>query len=255
MNEMQIFSNPEFGQIRTVDVNGEPWFVGKDVAQTLGYAKPQNAIASHVDEDDKRVAPIQGTPGGTQEMTIINESGLYSLVLSSKLPDAKKFKRWITAEVIPSIRKHGAYMTPETLEQAILNPDIMIQLCTTLKEEQEKRRALEEQVKRDAPKVLFHDAVAASDDTILIRDLSKLLSQNGVPNMGGTRLYAWLRENGYLCKEGASYNLPTQRAMELGLFRIRESSRIQNGEIMTDKTTRVTGKGQQYFLKKFLSPL
>lgn len=195
MNEMQIFSNPEFGEVRTVEINGEPWFVGKDVAQTLGYQNPQRAIRDHVDDEDKGVTEMV-TPGGTQEMTIINESGLYSLVLSSKLPNAKKFKRWITSEVIPSIRKHGAYMTPETLEQAILNPDIMIQLCTTLKEEQEKRRSLEEQVKRDAPKVLFHDAVAASDDTILIRDLSKLLSQNGVPNMGGTRLYAWLRENG-----------------------------------------------------------
>lgn len=253
MNEMQVFQNPEFGEIRTVEINGEPWFVGKDVAQTLGYKEPTKAAREKVDLEDRGVSKID-TPSGEQEMTIINESGLYSLVLSSKLPDAKKFKRWVTSEVIPSIRKHGAYMTPETLEQAILNPDTMIRLCTTLKEEQEKRRALEEQVQRDAPKVLFHDAVAASDDTILIRDLSKLLSQNGVPNMGGTRLYAWLRENGYLCKEGASYNLPTQRAMELGLFRIRESSRIQNGEILTDKTTRVTGKGQQYFLKKFLSP-
>ena len=254
MNEMQVFQNPEFGQIRTVEINGEPWFVGKDVAQTLGYKDTVNALKAHVDEEDRQRGWRITTPSGTQDMTIINESGLYSLVLSSKLPDAKKFKRWVTAEVIPSIRKHGAYMTPETLEQAILNPDTMIRLCTELKEEQEKRRTLEQQVQRDAPKVLFHDAVAASADTILIRDLSKLLSQNGVPNMGGTRLYAWLRENGYLCKEGSSYNLPTQKAMELGLFRIRESSRIQNGEILTDKTTRVTGKGQQYFLKKFLSP-
>lgn len=251
MNEMQVFQNPEFGEVRTLEENGNVFFCGSDVAKSLGYGEPHKAIARHCKGGMKR--PIL-TNGGMQEMLFIPESDLYRLVFGSKLPTAEKFTDWVTGEVLPSIRKHGAYMTPETLEQAILNPDTMIRLCTTLKEEQEKRRALEEQVQRDAPKVLFHDAVAASDDTILIRDLSKLLSQNGVPNMGGTRLYAWLRENGYLCKEGASYNLPTQRAMELGLFRIRESSRIQNGEILTDKTTRVTGKGQQYFLKKFLSP-
>lgn len=251
MNDLLVFNNPEFGEVRTMEENGNVFFCGSDVAKSLGYGEPHKAIARHCKGGMKRPIP---TNGGMQEMLFISESDLYRLVFGSKLPTAEKFTDWVTGEVLPSIRKHGAYMTPETLEQAILNPDTMIQLCTTLKEEQEKRKALEEQVQRDAPKVLFHDAVAASDDTILIRDLSKLLSQNGVPNMGGTRLYAWLRENGYLCKEGASYNLPTQRAMELGLFRIRESSRIQNGEILTDKTTRVTGKGQQYFLKKFLSP-
>ena len=145
MNGLVIFNNPEFGEIRTVEVNGEPWFVGKDVATALGYGEGKslaNAVANHVDEEDKGVTELM-TPGGNQKMVIINESGLYSLVLSSKLPGAKRFKRWITSEVIPSIRKHGAYLTPETLEAAILNPDTMIRLCTALKEEQDKRKALE----------------------------------------------------------------------------------------------------------------
>ena len=143
MNELQIFKNPEFGEIRTVEVNNEPWFVGKDVASVLGYAKTRNAIATHVDDDDKKDAPIQGALGGEQNMTIINESGLYSLILSSKLPTAKKFKHWVTSEVLPTIRKHGAYMTPETLQAAILNPDTMIQLCQQLKAEQDKNRELQ----------------------------------------------------------------------------------------------------------------
>ena len=142
MNELMIFNNPEFGEIRTVEVNGEPWFVGKDVATALGYKNPQEAVRNHVDDEEKGVSEIL-TPGGKQTVPVINESGLYSLVLSSKLPGAKRFKRWITSEVIPSIRKHGAYLTPETLEAAILNPDTMIRLCTALKEEQDKRKTLE----------------------------------------------------------------------------------------------------------------
>ena len=142
MNELQIFNNPEFGEIRTVEVDGEPWLVGRDIAQALGYKNPQEAIRVHVDEEDKGVSEIL-TPGGKQSVPVINESGLYSLVLSSKLPDAKRFKRWIVSEVLPAIRKHGAYMTPETLEAAILNPDTMIKLCTALKDEQDKRKALE----------------------------------------------------------------------------------------------------------------
>ena len=142
MNELQIFNNPEFGEIRTVEVDGEPWFVGKDVTLALGYSDTDQALRKHVDEEDKLTRQFNGS-GQNRVMTIINESGLYSLVLSSKLPGAKRFKRWVTAEVLPYIRKHGAYMTPETLEAAILNPDTMIKLCTALKDEQDKRKALE----------------------------------------------------------------------------------------------------------------
>lgn len=151
MNELMIFNNPEFGEIRTVEVNGEPWFVGKDVATALGYSNPRKALADHVDDEDKLQddgVTIRDPIGRDQHPIVINESGLYSLVLSSKLPGAKKFKRWITSEVIPSIRKHGAYMTPETLEAAIMNPDIMIRLCTVLKEEQDRRKSLEAELDR-----------------------------------------------------------------------------------------------------------
>lgn len=142
MNELRIFNSPEFGEVRTLERDGEPWFVGKDVAVALGYSNARKALADHVDSEDKGVTKCD-TLGGIQEMTIINESGLYSLVLSSKLPAAKQFKRWITAEVIPSIRKHGAYMTPAILEAAILNPDTIIRIATALKEEQSKNKALE----------------------------------------------------------------------------------------------------------------
>ena len=147
MNKMKLFESPEFGVIRTVEVKGEPWLVGKDVAQALGYSNPRDALDRHVDDEDKANVGIHDG-SQSRNRTIINESGLYSLVLSSKLPTAKKFKRWVTSEVIPSVRKHGAYMTPETLEAAILNPDVMIQLCTALKGEQDKRKALEAELDR-----------------------------------------------------------------------------------------------------------
>lgn len=251
MNDLITFNSSEFGEIRTIEADGAPWFVGRDVAAALGYQNPQRAIRDHVDEEDKGVTEMV-TPGGRQAVPIINESGLYSLIMSSKLPGAKRFKRWVTGEVLPSIRRSGLYATEKTVDAILADPDVGIRLLTRLKEERARRQQLESQARENAPKVLFHDAVGASDDTILIRDLAKLLAQNGVPNMGGTRLFSWLRDNGYLCKEGKSRNLPTQRSMEMGLFRVRESVRIQNGDSVTDQTTRVTGKGQQYFIKKFL---
>ena len=254
MTDLQIFNSPEFGAIRTIEKDGEPWFVGKDVAGALGYSKERNAIATHVDEEDKKDAPIQGDLGGTQSMTIINESGLYSLVLSSKLPTAKKFKRWVTNEVIPSIRKHGAYMTPETLEKVLLNPDTLMQLAQNLKDEQEKRKALEAQIENQKPAVLFTGAVETSKTSILIGELAKMLKQNGI-NIGPNRLFVWMRENGYLIKrKGTDYNMPTQRSMEMGLFEIKETA-INNpdGSIRISKTPKVTGKGQVYFINLFLS--
>lgn len=253
MNELKIFENKEFGSIRTVEVDGQPYFIGKDVAEALGYAKARNAIAAHVSQEDKKDALIQGDLGGTQAMTIINESGLYSLILSSKLESAKRFKHWVTSEVLPSICKHGAYMTDTTLEQALTNPDFLIQLATKLKEEQEARKKLEEQAERDKPKIVFADAVASSETSILIGDLAKLLRQNGI-NTGQKRLFSQLREQGYLIKSGASKNIPTQRSMEMGLFEIKEGSYVDgNGCNITTKTTKVTGKGQQYFINKFLA--
>ena len=252
MNNLQVFNNPKFGEVRTVERDGEPWFVGKDVAAALGYEKPTDAARKHVDLEDRGVSKIE-TPYGTQEMTVINESGLYSLVLSSKLPTAKAFKRWITSEVIPSIRKHGAYITPDTLEQMIADPDTTIRLLTTLKEERQKRIQLESEAKANRPKVLFADAVATAHNSILIGELAKLIKQNGV-DMGQNRLFEWMRKNSYLiARKGTDYNMPTQRSMELGLMEIKETT-ITNpdGSIRVNKTPKVTGKGQQYFIEKFL---
>lgn len=251
-NEIKVFSNEEFGSIRRVEVDGEFWLVGKDVAQVLGYKNPQEAIRTHVDDDDKGVSEIL-TPGGKQNVPIINESGLYSLVLSSKLPSAKKFRRWVTSEVLTSIRKHGAYMTSETLEAAILNPDYLLKVATALKEETDKRKALESKVQADAPKVLFADSVAASTSTILISELAKILRQNGV-NTGEKRLFRWMRENGYLVKRnGTDYNMPTQMSMELGILKVKETVVCHSdGHTSISKTPKVTGKGQTYFLNKFL---
>ena len=206
MTELQIFKNPDFGEIRTIEREGEPWFVGKDVAAALGYAKPLNALATHIDEDDSLKQGFTDNMGRMQETIFINESGLYSLVLSSKLPTAKKFKRWVTSEVIPSIRKHGAYMTPETLEAAILNPDAMIRLCTALKDEQDKRKALEVKMEEQKPKVLFAESVEAAKTSILIGELAKLLKQNGI-NIGQNRLFEWMRQNGYLIRYRAAITI------------------------------------------------
>lgn len=253
MTDLQIFNSPEFGAIRTIEKDGEPWFVGKDVAAALGYKEPTKAAREKVDDDDKGVSKID-TPSGIQEMTIINESGLYSLVLSSKLPTAKKFKRWVTNEVIPSIRKHGAYMTPETLEKVLLSPDTLMQLAQNLKDEQEKRKELEAQIESQKPAVLFTGAVETSKTSILIGELAKMLKQNGI-NIGPNRLFEWMRQNGYLIKrKGTDYNMPTQRSMEMGLFEIKETA-INNpdGSIRISKTPKVTGKGQVYFINLFLN--
>ncbi|HHJ7292023.1 TPA: phage antirepressor [Streptococcus pyogenes] len=247
---MQEIFNFKGQEVRTVTIDDEPYFVGKDVAEILGYAKARNAIASHVDDEDKKDAPIQGTLGGTQTMTIINESGLYSLILSSKLPQAKEFKRWVTSEVLPTIRKHGMYATDELLD----NPDFAIATLQKLKEEREAKKLLEAQIEVDRPKVLFADAVEASETSILIGDFAKILRQNGY-NIGQNRLFAWLRENGFLIrKNGESYNMPTQRSMDMKLFEVKERTHQEpNGSIRISKTTKMTGKGQQYFINKFLN--
>lgn len=250
--EIQIFKNEEFGQVRTVAINGEPYFVGKDIAIILGYENTRDALGTHVDEEDKaKVAIHDGSQN--RNMTVINESGLYSLILSSKLPNAKKFKRWVTSEVLPSIRKHGAYMTENTLEEALTNPDFLIKLATELKEEQSKRKALEEEKKLNAPKVIFADAVSTSKTSILIGELAKILKQNGIET-GQRRLFEWLRINKYLIsRKGTDYNMPTQKSMELGLFEIKETSIAHaDGHTSISKTPKITGKGQQYFINKFL---
>ena len=254
MNELQIFSNEQFGSVRVIEQNGEPWFVGKDVAAVLGYSNTRDALAKHLDDEDKNTVVIRDGIQGNPNTIVINESGLYSLVLSSKLPNAKKFKRWVTSEVLPSIRKHGAYMTDQTLEQALTSPDFLIQLATQLKEEKEQRKQLEAKVEQDKPKVLFADSVSASKSSILVGELAKILKQNGV-DTGQFRLFAWLRENGYLIKrEGSDYNMPTQKSAEMGLFEVKQTIITHSdGHITTNKTPKVTGKGQVYFVNKFMN--
>lgn len=252
MTDLKIFENPAFGQVRVLELEGEPWFVGKDVAEALGYSNTADAIQKHVDEEDKLTSQI-AIAGQGRNVVIINESGLYSLVLSSKLPTAKAFKRWITSEVIPSIRKHGAYITPDTLEQMIADPDTTIRLLTTLKEERQERVRLEAEAKANRPKVLFADAVATAHTSILIGELAKLLKQNGV-DIGQNRLFDWMRKHGYLiARKGTDYNMPTQKSMELGLMEIKETSISHaDGHVSISKTPKITGKGQQYFIGKFL---
>jgi len=250
-NNIQVFQNQEFGELRTVVMGGEPWFVAKDVCDALEIENSRDAVA-RLDTDEKNTVVLtDGTPGNPNK-AIVSESGLYSLVLGSRKPQAKPFKRWVTHDVIPSIRKHGAYMTPETIEKALLNPDTIIQLATTLKSEQEKRRAAEAQIEADKPKVQFADSVGSSKQAILIREMAKLLKQNGV-DMGEKRLFSWLRANGFLISCGDDYNLPTQKSMNLGLMIIRERTYTDDVHTRIMRTPMITGKGQQYFIRKFLT--
>lgn len=247
MNQLQQVFNYQNNQVRTVVKDDELYFVAKDVCEVLRIDPSQTR---RIDNDEKGVCLIQ-TPGGHQEMLAVNESGLYSLILGSRKPEAKQFKRWVTHEVIPSIRKHGAYMTPDMIEKVLTDPDTIIKLATNLKEEQTKRIAAETQIERDRPKVLFAEALEVSNNSILIGELAKLLKQNGI-NIGQNRLFDTLRKEGYLGRKGEYYNLPTQRSMELKLFEIKTYT-INNpdGSVRTTRTTKVTGKGCIYFVNKF----
>ena len=251
MNNLTIFTY-ENTSVRTLtDNQGEPWFVAKDVCGILELAHTHSSLRL-LDEDEKGVHTMH-TPSGDQEMTIISEPGLYSLILRSRKPEAKAFKRWVTHEVLPSIRKHGMYATPATIEDMIADPDMAIKLLTTLKEERAKRAQLEAQAKADAPKVQFANAVESADTDILIGDLAKILRGNGI-NTGQKRLFEWMRENGYLIKQrGSSWNMPTQTAMDAGLFRVKESVVTHpDGHTTVHRTTKVTGRGQTYFVNKIL---
>ena len=247
MNEVKTFNNEQFGEVRVMERNGEPWFVGKDVAGILGYERPTKAVADHVDPEDRDAVPIQDCIGRMQNTPLINESGLYSLILSSKLPTAKQFKRWVTSEVLPSIRKHGGYVAGQ---ESMSDDELMAKALLMAHSKIEER---EKQIKEMIPKAIFADAVAASHTSILIGDLAKLLKQNG-HDIGQKRLFGWLRENGYLIRQkGNSWNMPTQRSMDLGLFEVKEATVTHaDGHISISKTPKVTGKGQIYFVKKFV---
>ena len=246
-NALQVF-NFEQREVRVVMKDGEPWWVAKDVCDVLELSNPTMALEG-LDEDERAKFCL----GRQGDANIITESGLYTLVMRSNKPEAKRFRKWVTSEVLPTIRKHGAYMTPAKLEEALLNPDTLIRLAQTLKEEREKRAVLEAQAEVDRPKVLFADSVTASKTSILVGDLAKLLRQNGV-QIGQNRLFQWLRENGYLIKrKGDSFNMPTQTAMESGLFEVLERTHSNpDGSIRITKTPKVTGRGQMFFINVFL---
>ncbi len=251
MNDLTPF-HFEGRELRALTVAGEPWFVATDVARMLGYSEA-SAMTRTLDEDEKGLRTVQ-TLGGSQQVSIISESGLYSAILRSRVAGAKAFKRWVTHDVLPSIRRHGLYATEQTVDQLLADPDTAIRLLSEIKAERAKRAELEQQVQADAPKVIFANAVAAAQTDILVGDLAKILRGNGV-EVGGTRLFRWLRRNGFLIRrDGADYNSPTQRAMELGLFRIKETAVTHSdGHVTISKTPKVTGKGQTYFVERFLS--
>lgn len=252
MNDIQIFNNDQFGQVRTTIINGEVWFVGKDVAEALGYSNASKAVIVHVDEEDKQKQMLKADSQNGNVVTattLVNESGLYSLTLSSKLPSAKKFKRWITKEVIPTIRKTGTYSL-STPSYQISDP---IKRAEQWIEEERRRQKLtaenetkQKLIEEQAPKVKLADTITASAESIPVNMLAKFMAQKGY-NIGEVRLFKYLRENGYIGRRGNHANVPCQRYIEMGLFEVQEST---NGEF-TSIVPMVTGKGQLYFINKF----
>lgn len=255
MNNLMVFENKP---VEVFEWNGKVLFNHKHVGDCLGIKNVNDNISKM---NSKQVIKLRNSDIGNSDIRKLNnagenfltESGVYKLIFKSKKKEAEKFQDWVTDEVLPQIRKHGAYMTDDTIEKALASPDFLIQLATNLKEEQEKRRLLEEEKKANEPKVIFADAVSASRTSILVGELAKLMKQNGI-DTGEKRLFNWLRENGYLVKrKGTDYNMPTQKSLELGVIETKERT-INNpdGSIRITKTPKVTGKGQQYFINKFI---
>lgn len=259
MSNLKIFNNHEFGKIRTIiDENNEPWFVGKDVAEILQYKDTSDALKRHVENEDKLTRCFTDS-GQSRKMYVINESGLYSLIFSSKMDKAREFKRWVTSEVLPAIRKHGAYMTDGVIERTLTDPDYLIMLATNLKEEKAKRALAEAVNEKNKPKVLFADTVSASKRSCLMGELAKMISQEAIrqgkldKKIGQNKLFAWMRNKGYLCKGGERRNQPKQSYVEQGLFEIKKGTRLDGqGNNVVTSTTKITGKGQIYFVNKFL---
>lgn len=242
MANIQVFEYQN-SKVRTVDMDGEAWFVLKDVCAVLGISNNRMA-ADRLDDDEKGVSLID-TLGGKQEMVIVNESGLYHVILRSDKPEAAPFRRWVTNDVLPTIRKTGSYNAPQLTRSQLL--------ATALIAAHEELEEKDKQIETMKPKTLFADAVSASSQSILVGEMAKLLSQNGI-QMGQNRLFAWLRENGYLIKrKGAGWNMPTQKSIDMGLFEIKESVHVDgNGCNVITKTPKVTGKAQIYFVNKFM---
>ncbi|RIJ65502.1 phage antirepressor KilAC domain-containing protein [Rummeliibacillus sp. POC4] len=249
---IEVFKHSMFGELPVLIKNGKEHFTAKVVAKMLGYSNPSDAILRHCKKDGVVFHEVIDSLGRKQSMKFISEGNLYRLITHSKLPSAERFESWVFDEVLPSIRKHGTYMTPDTIEKVLSDPDTIIKIATQLKEEQAKRMAAEAQVEKQKPKVLFASAVEASETSILIGQLAKIITQNGV-KIGQNRLFEWLRDNGYLGKKGAHYNEPTQYSMERGWFEVTERTfNNPDGSIRVTRTTKVTGKGQVYFINKLL---
>ena len=260
MNEIQIFSNPQFGDIRTAGTADNPLFCLADVCKAVGIANARN-VKSRLDEEDVRLVDTP-TNGGIQQLSFVTESGLYETIIRSDSETAKPFRKWVTTEVLPSIRKHGAYMSEQVIERTLSDPDYLIQLATTLKDERKARLEAEQRaaaltveniekqnkIEADKPKVTFADAIIGSRTSCLIGQLAKVLSQNGY-----NRLFKWLRDNHYLGSWGSYYNLPYQVYVEQGLFEVKYTTHSENERMVTSATTKVTGKGQQYFINLFLN--
>lgn len=243
MNQIQTFTNEEFGTVRVAEHNGEPWFVAKDVCDALGINKHRDAV-SRLDSDE-RESVLVDTPGGKQEVSAVSEPGFYKLVLKSRKPEAKAFQRWITHDVLPSIRRQGGYMTARADESA---EETIARALLLAKDAMDRKDA---ELAELRPKAMFADAVAASDGTCLVGELAKMMRQNGV-QIGQNRLYEMLRADGFLGKCGSNYNVPTQRSMELGLFRIKETAFAHaDGHVTVNRTPKVTGRGQQYFINRY----
>ena len=255
---LQIFNHPQFGEIRAVMIDGEPWLVATDICKAISIGNPTQAV-SRLDEDERTLISNEGSKSGLP-VNVVNEAGLYALVLGSRKKEARDFKRWVTHEVLPSIRKHGAYVTPAVQNYIRNNPDFLISLATKIKEEQQRvhvlqieNEGLRQKNEELKPKALFADAVSVSKSEILVGQLAKILRQNGI-EVGRNRLFEILRREGYLIREkGRERSLPTQKSLELGLFRVKETTVHANGEVIVSATPYVTGKGQTYFLERFLN--
>lgn len=247
--DLRVFSNQAFGEVRVADMGGRPMFAAGDIARALGYANPRDAVAKFCKGVAKCDTP---TTGGMQTVSYIPESDVYRLVMRSKLPQAELFQDWVCDEVLPAIRRCGVYATEATLERMLADPDTAIRLFEGLRDERRLRAEAEAASAAMLPKARFADAVAASDRSCLVAELAKILRQNGV-DMGQNRLFEWLRRNGYLCSRGEYYNQPTQRAVEMGLLEVKKTTITKpDGSVMVSNTTKVTGKGQIYFVNKFI---
>ena len=257
MNDIQVFNSEQFGEIRTAGTAQEPIFCAADICRALGYSNGRKAISDHCDEGDvtKRDTP---TSSGVQSMTFVNESGMYSLIFGSKLESAKQFKKWVTSDVLPSIRKHGMYATEATVESMLNDPENAILMLQAYQRERKERLAAQQQVEKleqqaieDKPKIIYADAVKGSTSSCLIGELAKMIAQNGYP-IGEKRLFQWMRDNHYLCSYGERFNQPYQQYIEQGLFTMKQNVFSVDGEMRTRNTTKVTGKGQIYFINKFI---